>query len=215
MTFGVDRSSGISSGEDVPDALDTDDVLLWVEDELLIDDSFFTGFNVEEELVALVLLRVPLLSPMVDSILDETGWLFSCWLHCFCHCFLGLCWINVDDVDLLLMWLEAAVEAFPIDDVVVVLGLVKVEVEQVDDDDEYEDDEDDEDKEDVELVATVQLTVLGTDVRLRYVDGGGLGPLLRASDIIRSIVFWSKYGAAMERKMKPDTNRHKKDQLMQ
>lgn len=65
---------------------------------------------------------------------------------------------------------------------------MKVEVEQ--EDEEYvDDDEDEQDKEDDEQVATVELTVFGTEVRLRYVDGGGFGPLLRASDIIRSIVF--------------------------
>lgn len=73
VTFGVDKSSGISSGDDVPDAEDTDDVLLGVEDELLIGDSFFTGFNAADIFEALVLLRVPLLSLMVDSILDNIG----------------------------------------------------------------------------------------------------------------------------------------------
>ena len=66
---------------------------------------------------------------------------------------------------------------------------VEVEQEEEEEDEECEDDEDEQDKEDEEQVAAVELTVFGTEVRLRYVDGGGFGPLFKASDIIRSIVF--------------------------
>lgn len=58
-------------------------------------------------------------------------------------------------------------------------------LEEEDDDDNDNDDGEEEEEEEVVAVAFD----LGTEVKLRYVDGAGFGPLFNASDIIRSMVF--------------------------